>query len=189
MIKPTIGRVVWFHPGVAFAEANNIAFGDPEQPLAATIAYVINEQMVNLSAVDQNGKQFNVTSVPLKQDDSDLKIGSYYCEWMPYQKEQAKLIETTRPFFVGIDLASGSDYSAELKSSVTAELPELNVATGGEPPIKEPCCSGSVANGNQLNEKRDNAFLVAQLLSNNKISPELRKKAESKMLSLLDELI
>lgn len=93
------------------------------------------------------------------------------------------------PISVGIDLASGSDYSAELKSSVTAELPELNVATGGEPPIKEPCCSGSAANGNQLNEKRDNAFIVAQLLSNNKISPELRKKAESKMLKLLDELI
>lgn len=90
MIKPTIGRVVWFHPGLAFAEANNIAFGDPEQPLAATIAFVINDQMVNLSAVDQNGKQFNVTSVPLMQDDTDFKI-SYYCEWMPYQKEQAKL--------------------------------------------------------------------------------------------------
>ena len=37
--------------------------------------------------------------------------------------------------------------------------------------------------------KRDNAFLVAQLLSNNKISAELRKKAETKMTALLDELI
>lgn len=40
-----------------------------------------------------------------------------------------------------------------------------------------------------LNAKRDNAFLVAQLLSNNKISAELRKKAETKMTELLDELI
>lgn len=173
MIKPTVGRVVWFYPGVAFAAANNIAFGDPEQPLAATIAYVINDQMVNLSAVDQNGKQFNVTSVPLKQDDSDLKIGSYYCEWMPYQKEQAKLIEATKPF----DLT---------------ELPELKVAEG-EPPINERCCICSVGSASSKRDERlDNreiAYMLTQLLNIPNINSDLRRKAETKMGMLLDSLI
>lgn len=79
-------------------------------------------------------------------------------------------------------------YIKRTTSDPTPDLPELKVATG-EPPVNKSCCSGSVASGYQLNEKRDNAFLVEQLLSNNKISPELRKKAESKMLKLLDELI
>ncbi len=86
-------------------------------------------------------------------------------------------------------LPTGEQLFGEIKPLDPAELPELKVGTGGEPSVNEPRCSGSVVNGHQLNEKRDNAFLVAQLLSNNKISPELRKKAESKMLKLLDELI
>ena len=58
------------------------------------------------------------------------------------------------------------------------------------PNDNQACASCSVSsNGYQLNSKRENAFLVAQLLSNNKISAELRKKAETKMTALLDELI
>ncbi|MBJ9903156.1 hypothetical protein I5703_10825 [Acinetobacter bereziniae] len=60
----------------------------------------------------------------------------------------------------------------------------------------EPSCSSQACvdgrtspDGHQLNVKRDNAFLVAQLLSNKIISAELRKKAETKMAALLDELI
>lgn len=79
---------------------------------------------------------------------------------------------------------------------IVSELPELEIKYSDAVKSTDPtndnqaCASGSASsNGYQLNAKRDNAFLVAQLLSNNKISAELRKKAETKMTALLDELI
>lgn len=95
MIKPTVGRVVWFHPGVSYATQKNIAFGVTDQPLAATIAHVINDNMVNISYVDQNGNQFSATSVPFKHDEDSVVYGEFYCEWMPYQKEQATLTQVS----------------------------------------------------------------------------------------------
>ena len=83
MIKPTIGRVVWYWP------SENM-----DQPMAATVAYVWGDRMVNLSVADHNGKQFNVTSVPLLQGDETFKPSGFYCEWMPYQVGQAKKDET-----------------------------------------------------------------------------------------------
>ncbi|QQT87923.1 hypothetical protein I6I53_15095 [Acinetobacter ursingii] len=81
-------------------------------------------------------------------------------------------------------------------SPIVSELPELEIKYSDAVKSTDPtndnqaCASGSASsNGYQLNAKRDNAFLVAQLLSNNKISAELRKKAETKMTALLDELI
>ena len=79
-------------------------------------------------------------------------------------------------------------------SNLTPDLPEFK---HDDVKATEPLCStqactiGSTGSNEeyQLNAKRDNAFLVAQLLSNNKISAELRKKAETKMTALLDELI
>jgi len=95
MIKPTVGRVVWFHPGLSYATQRNIAFGVTDQPLAATIAHVINDNMVNLSYLDQNGNQYSATSVPFKHDEDSVVYGEFYCEWMPYQKEQAALSQAS----------------------------------------------------------------------------------------------
>lgn len=79
-------------------------------------------------------------------------------------------------------------------SDLTPDLLELKNEDGvksSEPQCStQACADGSAScNGYQLDAKRDNAFLVAQLLSNNKISAELRKKAETKMDALLDQLI
>ena len=78
-------------------------------------------------------------------------------------------------------------------SHPTPDLPEFKNydVKSFEPSCSTQACvdGSSSSNGYQLNAKRDNAFLVAQLLSNNKISAELRKKAETKMTALLDELI
>ncbi len=91
MIKPTIGRVVWFFPSIAFMASINHAYSDPTQPLAAIVSYVWSDEMVNLSVHDQNGKQFNVTSVPLLQEGEPPILGaSFHAEWMPYQAAQAK---------------------------------------------------------------------------------------------------
>lgn len=86
MIKPTVGRVVWFHnQGIM----KGIADHGSQQPMAATVAYVFSDRMVNLSVVDHAGVQFAHTSVPLVQDDESPPAGQVYCEWMPYQKGQA----------------------------------------------------------------------------------------------------
>ena len=48
---------------------------------------------------------------------------------------------------------------------------------------------GTSPSGYQNKDKHENAFLVIQLLTSNKISLAVRQKAEDKMLKLLDELI
>lgn len=92
--------------------------------------------------------------------------------------------------------SQGVDAKKLQDSPIVSELPELEIKYSDAVKSTDPtndnqaCASGSASsNGYQLNAKRDNAFLVAQLLSNNKISAELRKKAETKMTALLDELI
>lgn len=94
MIKPTVGRVVWFTPGATLPA--DFLLIDPEQPCNAHIAYVWNDRLVNLTVSDHYGKTFNFTSVRLLQDD-DATSGlpgflpefGYFAEWMPYQVGQA----------------------------------------------------------------------------------------------------
>ncbi|RJP48789.1 MAG: hypothetical protein C4586_08745 [Anaerolineaceae bacterium] len=82
LIKPTVGRVVWYWPAGAKVE----------QPFAATVAYVHSDHMVNLSVIDANGHQFPAMSIPLVQDNEETP-GLPYCCWMPYQKGQAAKTE------------------------------------------------------------------------------------------------
>lgn len=88
MIKPTIGRVVWFTPA-----KDDPAQYDKKQPLAALVVYVHSDRMVNLAVFDQNGQMTHGrTSVPLHQDGDERPAG-YFAEWMPYQKGQAAKTE------------------------------------------------------------------------------------------------
>jgi hypothetical protein len=82
MIKPTIGRIVWFHPT-----------SRPEQPLAAIIVYVNSDISVNLTAFGSDGIPAPVRGVLLVQQDEDVPTTGSYCEWMPYQKGQAAKTE------------------------------------------------------------------------------------------------
>jgi hypothetical protein len=91
MITPTIGRVVWYYPALPTFDGHP----DPEgQPLAAHIAHVWGDRMVNLMVIDANGEIYNKTSVTLVQE-GDLAPVEWgrYCEWMPYQKGQAAKTE------------------------------------------------------------------------------------------------
>lgn len=87
MIQPTVGRVVWYRQ-VGSLELEQWS----EQPMAATVAFVYSDRMVNLSVTDHAGQQHAVTSVPLVQEGDPKPLGSY-CEWMPYQKGQAAKTE------------------------------------------------------------------------------------------------
>jgi len=86
MIKPTIGRVVWFWDK------------SPDRPQqsqahAALVTYVHSDTMVNLAVFDAGGHSHPHGSVLLVQDaDSEVPAGPY-CEWMPYQKGQAAKTE------------------------------------------------------------------------------------------------
>lgn len=83
MIKPTIGRQVWFW---------RVAPGPGDQPEAATVAYVHTDQLVNLQVLDHNGIARRETAVPLVQE-GDEQLEGFYCEWMPFQKGQAAKTE------------------------------------------------------------------------------------------------
>lgn len=77
MIKPTIGRIVWFYETA----------DESGQPMAAQVCYVHNDKLVNLAVTDHHGQHMRRTSVTLVQD-GELPMGMH-CRWMPYQQAQA----------------------------------------------------------------------------------------------------
>ena len=85
MISPTVGRIVWYYPpGVSHEAA----------PLAAIVAKVWSDTMVNLAVFRENGDAERQTSVLLLQGDSyGNPSGGGWCCWMPYQKGQAAKTE------------------------------------------------------------------------------------------------
>ena len=89
MIKPTVGRIVWFYP-----HASDGLYANNDGPLAAIIAKVWTDSCVNLGVLDGNGINHSRTSVYLYQGDIDRPaIGTGFAEWMPYQKGQAAKTE------------------------------------------------------------------------------------------------
>lgn len=82
MIKPTIGRIVWFYPyGRSQVEAK-------EQPHAAIIAYVHSAECINIAYFDVNGIAKPANGVRLCHDD-EPRPDFAFAEWMPYQIGQA----------------------------------------------------------------------------------------------------
>jgi hypothetical protein len=82
MIKPSIGRIMWYWPEKQYRG---------EQPWAAIVTYVHSDIMVNLATWNADGHPQPKTSVPIVQDGSPYTAGdSPYVEWMPYQIGQAK---------------------------------------------------------------------------------------------------
>lgn len=84
MIKPTVGRVVWYYKdGAAQMSAG--------QPCAAQIAYVHSDTCINIGYLDENGNHHNATSVRLLEDREPVAESMHFpfCTWMPYQVGQA----------------------------------------------------------------------------------------------------
>lgn len=77
-IIPTIGRVVWY---------KNSALSD--QMMAGTVAYVHNENSVNLNITDMFGYTSGWQNVPFHHGDAE-NCPEMFCCWMPYQKAQAE---------------------------------------------------------------------------------------------------
>jgi hypothetical protein len=91
MIKPTPGRIVWFTPSTS-----DDTRSDKSQPLAAIVAYVWNDRLINLSVIDQHGMHHPRTSVQLLQDEDVGNEGGYFAQWMPYQKGQSPAADTQK---------------------------------------------------------------------------------------------
>lgn len=81
MIKPTIGRVVWFWPLGSNPSREN------SQPYPALVAFVYSDTCVNLAVFDRSGDHRPYQGVELWQGDGERPSGEH-CEWMPYQKGQ-----------------------------------------------------------------------------------------------------
>lgn len=94
--------------------------------------------------------------------------------------------------------SQGVDAEKLQDSPIVSELPELEIKYSDAVKSTDPtndnqaCASGSVGeciHRTKLLNNRENAYLLTQLLSLPNINNDLRKKAETKMTALLDELI
>ena len=87
---PTIGRVVLYWP-TDYDNGNfnfaNVEAGREAQPMAATVAHVWDDNVVNLTVSGHDGNTFGKTSVTMVNEEDSAGPGM--CEWMPYQKEAA----------------------------------------------------------------------------------------------------
>lgn len=136
-ISPTVGRVVLFHLGDP-TQGPYPGWGitpDGSNTYAATVAYVHNPHMVNLSACDANGIQMGFTSVPLVQDADERPAGNW-CEWMPYQKGQA---------------AKAEQLEARLAGAMTP-------APSGEPPTLNQAAHPAIAGTQRLDNDGNPLF-------------------------------
>jgi hypothetical protein len=94
-IFPTVGSVVWSTPSRLYGDGffthidSRQPTADSRQPLAAIVAHVFRDDLVNLTVCDSNGVPHGRTSVPLMQAGEAKPEHGYFCEWMPYQVGQA----------------------------------------------------------------------------------------------------
>ncbi|MCK1742203.1 hypothetical protein IVA80_15365 [Bradyrhizobium sp. 139] len=90
IIKPTVGRVVYYWPDT---QQDLAALAG--QPLAAHISAVWSDVCVNLMVIDANGNSHSRTSVLFYQEGAmDRPAETFaFAEWMPYQTGQAAKTE------------------------------------------------------------------------------------------------
>lgn len=104
IIKPTVGRKVWYRPSAYDLTGMGAMQVSYQQPLDATIIAVWGDRCINVLVTDIAGKQFAKLSTTLVQEGDNLpmhgprdKEGNNtpggYVEWMPYQMGQAAKAE------------------------------------------------------------------------------------------------
>lgn len=138
LIKPTVGRVVWYWPSVATMAVHDMFSNEPTQPMAAHVAYVWHDRMVNLVAYDHKGKVHALPSVSLIQPGDDVPEGRDFCQWMPHQvKEQGQTLAsvalatekpTASPAVASLEQAI-REHQADVAPRVTMEDIEANIAS------------------------------------------------------------
>jgi hypothetical protein len=89
IIKPTVGRVLWYWPSTQDIEAGMFAYPGSDQPFTAQVVFVHSDRMVNLIITDHGGGAHEKRSVTLLQAGDSVRDNAGYAEWMPYQQGQA----------------------------------------------------------------------------------------------------
>lgn len=108
MIEPTVARAIWYYPPVAGGR-------DPNgEPLAATIAKVIDDRHINIGALLGDGTHFAAQNVILVQDGDCFDADQAYACWMPYQKGQAAKAEQLEQQLGSANGATGVDLVKQL---------------------------------------------------------------------------
>ncbi|MDG9927393.1 MULTISPECIES: hypothetical protein [unclassified Pseudomonas] len=98
-IKPTVGRVLHFHPSRELAAGRGMVLLCQGDPMDAHLVYVHRSGLVNLAVFDHAGNQHAITDVKLLQDADQAPLNEQgqliesYAAWMPYQKGQAEKTE------------------------------------------------------------------------------------------------
>lgn len=127
MIKPTIGRRVWYWPNSfdsnQMENPRFLFWFDKSQPLDAGIAYVHNDSLVNLSVSDQIGCAHSRVTVRLLQDDDLPNEGEAYAQWMPYQVAQAGIKPVQEP---ESSVVETKEYSDGAVATGVAPIPEVS---------------------------------------------------------------
>lgn len=137
MIKPTIGRVVWYWSAAA-------AWQHPDaQPNPALVTFIHSDDCVNLAVFDQSGDHKPVTTVVLWQGDGERPLGEH-CEWMPYQKTVAAKQESESKadftqYFARLDAVEKELLSIRQVAEYIKQLPKQ----GGQDSTKPVTITGS----------------------------------------------
>jgi hypothetical protein len=113
-MKPTIGRVVLFHPQVGLTRA-------------ALIAYVHSDTLVNLAVFNENGASVNATSVVLIGQEDPKPEFSPYCEFPPYQERKPQKQDCD------LTLTMGPDVAAALKRIIVRVDQQIALELAGQP--------------------------------------------------------
>ena len=86
MIKPTIGRIVWFVPAALPGTSIEIKDSPPIAALVTQVHIQPKGFLVDLCVFFPGRAPVAVTSTPLVQPGGKVPPdGSAFCEWMPYQ--------------------------------------------------------------------------------------------------------
>lgn len=132
-IQPTPGRVVWYYPAPhdGIAQLNG-------QPLAAIVAGVHNDNLVNLAVFDAYGNAQQRSSVHLVQPGED-RPNSAHATWMPYQigqaaktEQLAAAVETAVAAGIGDTTAAMFAETDDTSASETGLVSTTDGDTGGE---------------------------------------------------------
>lgn len=143
IIKPTVGRVVWYRlrdkDDIHMCRFNTQGESRPD-PLTALIVGVETDRLVNLIVFDTSGQMFPRKSVPLVQDGEPVSGCCAYCEWMPFQKGQAAKTEAAEK--------NASTASGEYRQRSQREQLEYALVSGAAPHLAHvPDQAGRIAQG------------------------------------------
>lgn len=113
MIKPTVGRVVYYR---------DVA-GHGDVPLCAIVAGVVDDKRVNLTIFSENGLYIGGHEMVTLVQEGDAIPEGPYCEWMPFQKGQAAKVDDLSPRVKALEEAMAM-LTATPEPSVSGPAPD-----------------------------------------------------------------